>query len=71
MIDPSRLDPALGSPDEFDALLEELVERDMALLIDFVPVSGGPAASPFMTGEALAGLRAGWVITTVTLQTGQ
>jgi (1->4)-alpha-D-glucan 1-alpha-D-glucosylmutase len=37
VIDPSRLDPALGSPDEFDALLEELVGRDMALLIDFVP----------------------------------
>jgi hypothetical protein len=27
----------------------------VALLMDFVPVSGGPAASPFMTGETLAG----------------
>ena len=37
VIDPSRLDPALGSADQFDALLEELVGRDMALLIDVVP----------------------------------
>ena len=27
----------------------------MALLIDFVPVSGGPAAPPFAAGEMLAG----------------
>jgi hypothetical protein len=27
----------------------------VALLIDFVPVSGGPAASPFIAGEAIAG----------------
>jgi (1->4)-alpha-D-glucan 1-alpha-D-glucosylmutase len=37
VIDPGGLDPALGSPDQFDALLEELAERDMALLIDMVP----------------------------------
>jgi (1->4)-alpha-D-glucan 1-alpha-D-glucosylmutase len=37
VIDPSRLDPALGSADQFDALLEELANRDMALLIDVVP----------------------------------
>jgi hypothetical protein len=27
----------------------------VALLIDFVPISGGPAASPFIAGEAFAG----------------
>jgi hypothetical protein len=27
----------------------------VALLIDFVPVSGGPAASPFIAGETIAG----------------
>jgi len=37
VINPNRLDPALGSADEFDALLEELAGRDMALLIDVVP----------------------------------
>ena len=37
VIDPSRLDPALGSIDEFEALLAELDRRDMALLIDIVP----------------------------------
>ncbi|HEX3567523.1 MAG TPA: alpha-amylase family glycosyl hydrolase, partial [Acidimicrobiales bacterium] len=37
VIDPSRLDPALGPPEQFDALLEELAGRDMALLIDMVP----------------------------------
>jgi (1->4)-alpha-D-glucan 1-alpha-D-glucosylmutase len=37
VIDPSRLDPALGSIDEFEALLAELNRRDMALLIDIVP----------------------------------
>lgn len=37
VIDPSRLDPALGSADQFEALLEELAGRNMALLIDIVP----------------------------------
>jgi (1->4)-alpha-D-glucan 1-alpha-D-glucosylmutase len=37
VIDPGRLDPALGSADEFDALLEALAQRGMALLIDMVP----------------------------------
>ncbi|HEX4244850.1 MAG TPA: malto-oligosyltrehalose synthase, partial [Acidimicrobiales bacterium] len=37
VIDPTRLDPALGTADEFDALLEEMAGRHMALLIDVVP----------------------------------
>ncbi|HEX4220160.1 MAG TPA: malto-oligosyltrehalose synthase [Acidimicrobiales bacterium] len=37
VIDPTRLDPALGPVAEFDALLAELDRHDMALLIDIVP----------------------------------
>ncbi len=37
VVDPARLDPALGSPEEFAALLDELGSRDMRLLIDVVP----------------------------------
>ena len=37
VIDPDRLDPALGTPEEFEALLDELASHSMALLIDIVP----------------------------------
>jgi malto-oligosyltrehalose synthase len=37
VIDPGRLDPALGSPAEFEALLRELQAHRMRLLIDMVP----------------------------------
>jgi (1->4)-alpha-D-glucan 1-alpha-D-glucosylmutase len=37
VINPTRLDPALGSPGEFEALLAELDAHDMRALIDIVP----------------------------------
>ena len=37
VIDPTRLDPALGSDGELEALLGELAQRGMAMLIDIVP----------------------------------
>ncbi len=37
VIDPDRLDPSLGTPEEFEALLDELASHAMALLIDIVP----------------------------------
>ena len=37
VIDPGRLDPALGSADEFRALLDELGAHGMRLLLDIVP----------------------------------
>jgi (1->4)-alpha-D-glucan 1-alpha-D-glucosylmutase len=37
VINPQRLDPALGSPEEFEALLTELDAHDMRALIDIVP----------------------------------
>jgi (1->4)-alpha-D-glucan 1-alpha-D-glucosylmutase len=37
VIDPTRLDPALGSPLQFEKLLKELDAFDMRLLIDIVP----------------------------------
>jgi (1->4)-alpha-D-glucan 1-alpha-D-glucosylmutase len=37
VINPTRLDPALGSPEEFEALLAELDAHDMRALIDIVP----------------------------------
>jgi (1->4)-alpha-D-glucan 1-alpha-D-glucosylmutase len=37
VIDPTRLDPALGTPVEFEALLAELGAHGMRLLIDIVP----------------------------------
>jgi (1->4)-alpha-D-glucan 1-alpha-D-glucosylmutase len=37
VIDPNRLDPALGSAAEFDALLDELAAHDMRVLLDIVP----------------------------------
>jgi (1->4)-alpha-D-glucan 1-alpha-D-glucosylmutase len=37
VIDPGRLDPALGTQEEFDALVAELVARGMRMLIDIVP----------------------------------
>ncbi len=37
VIDPGRLDPALGTPDEFEALLAALDRHGMRLLIDIVP----------------------------------
>jgi (1->4)-alpha-D-glucan 1-alpha-D-glucosylmutase len=37
VINPTQLDPALGSPEEFEALLTELDAHDMRALIDIVP----------------------------------
>jgi len=37
VIDPCRLNPELGTPEEFDALAEELASREMGLLLDIVP----------------------------------
>jgi (1->4)-alpha-D-glucan 1-alpha-D-glucosylmutase len=37
VIDPTRLDPQLGTPAEFEALLAELARHDMRLLVDVVP----------------------------------
>jgi len=35
--DPSRIDPEIGSEEEFELLQSELVKRDMGLLLDIVP----------------------------------
>lgn len=37
VVNPTRLDPALGAPDQFEALLDELDAHDMRALIDIVP----------------------------------
>ncbi len=37
VIDPTRLDPSLGTPRQFERLLQELDAHDMRLLIDIVP----------------------------------
>jgi malto-oligosyltrehalose synthase len=37
VIDPTRLDPTLGTPEEFEGLLAELDANGMRLLIDIVP----------------------------------
>jgi (1->4)-alpha-D-glucan 1-alpha-D-glucosylmutase len=37
VIDPNRLDPALGSAEEFEALLDELAAHGMRMLLDIVP----------------------------------
>jgi len=37
VIDPGRLDPSLGTPEQFEALLEELSAHDMRVLLDVVP----------------------------------
>jgi (1->4)-alpha-D-glucan 1-alpha-D-glucosylmutase len=37
VVNPTRLDPALGTPDQFEALLVELEAHDMRALIDIVP----------------------------------
>ena len=37
IVDPTRLNPELGSEDEFAALSADLRQRDMGLLLDFVP----------------------------------
>ncbi|HWE68476.1 MAG TPA: malto-oligosyltrehalose synthase [Acidimicrobiales bacterium] len=37
VIDPGRLDPALGTDEEYEALLDELAAHHMRLLIDIVP----------------------------------
>jgi (1->4)-alpha-D-glucan 1-alpha-D-glucosylmutase len=37
VVNPTRLDPALGTPDQFEALLEELDAHDMRAIIDIVP----------------------------------
>ena len=37
VIDPGRLDPELGSPEDFEALLGELAAHGMRMLLDMVP----------------------------------
>jgi (1->4)-alpha-D-glucan 1-alpha-D-glucosylmutase len=37
VIDPGRLDPALGSAEEFEGLLDELAAHEMRVLLDVVP----------------------------------
>jgi (1->4)-alpha-D-glucan 1-alpha-D-glucosylmutase len=37
VIDPNRLNPALGTPEEFDSLVHALHDRNMGLLLDIVP----------------------------------
>jgi len=37
VVDPNRLDPALGSAEEFEALLVELAAHGMRVLLDIVP----------------------------------
>jgi (1->4)-alpha-D-glucan 1-alpha-D-glucosylmutase len=37
VVDPTRLDPDLGTPDDFEALLAELAAYGMRLLVDIVP----------------------------------
>ncbi len=37
VIDPTRLDPALGTPRQFERLLQELDAHGMRLLVDIVP----------------------------------
>ncbi len=37
IVDHCDVDPRLGTLDDFDALVEELHERDMRILVDFVP----------------------------------
>jgi (1->4)-alpha-D-glucan 1-alpha-D-glucosylmutase len=37
VVDPNRLNPALGGQEQFHGLLEELKELDMGLLLDIVP----------------------------------
>ncbi len=37
VIDPGRLDPALGSAEQYEALLDELAVHDMRALLDIVP----------------------------------
>ena len=37
IVDPHTLNPALGTPEDFAALHEELARRDMGLLLDIVP----------------------------------
>jgi (1->4)-alpha-D-glucan 1-alpha-D-glucosylmutase len=44
VVDPNRLNPALGAPEDFDALVDALLDRGMGLLLDIVP--NHMAASP-------------------------
>src|SRR2546423_13747122 len=44
VVDPNRIDPRLGTPEEFEALVQELRTCGMALLLDIVP--NHMAASP-------------------------
>src|SRR5688572_8535145 len=37
VIDPNRLNPALGTREDFDRLVQELRSRDMGLIADIVP----------------------------------
>jgi (1->4)-alpha-D-glucan 1-alpha-D-glucosylmutase len=37
VVDPGRIDPAIGTDQEFHALLDELTRRDMHVLLDIVP----------------------------------
>jgi (1->4)-alpha-D-glucan 1-alpha-D-glucosylmutase len=44
VVDPNRLNPVLGTREEFDALVDALRSRDMGLIVDIVP--NHMAASP-------------------------
>jgi (1->4)-alpha-D-glucan 1-alpha-D-glucosylmutase len=49
LVDPTRLNPDVGGPDDFTAFTDALAARRMTLLLDFVPNHMGidPAANPW------------------------
>jgi (1->4)-alpha-D-glucan 1-alpha-D-glucosylmutase len=54
--DPTVLDPALGTPAEFEALLAALAERNLAALLDIVPNHmAASTESPFFTDVLRSG----------------
>src|SRR6476661_8447260 len=44
VVDPNRLNPALGTTEDFDALVDALQDRGMGMVLDIVP--NHMAASP-------------------------
>ena len=55
VVDPSELDPAFGTPDDFGALLSRLEEAGMNLLLDIVPNHLAASEENPMWTELLAG----------------
>ena len=56
VIDPDRLDPALGSAEEFESLLEELAAHGMRALLDIVPNHmAAERAEPVVVGHVAPG----------------